>query len=433
MRRKFYNGLSVILIFLSTLVFSACSGSDDKESDTSLVEAVVGSWYYSTDNYIYSLDVMKNGAGSLIVYVYDDKQWLKYTSSLQYAISENTVTVKLQDEEAWSGFLAVTGNSMSITRATDVLMFTRFDGNVGNLKKEIEENILDDEPSYVVPEESYYQSEEDVKAVLNALYTYLRAYEYKQVNLESIRIYGVDLNNNPQSITPSLDEVESTWQAAYKVIIMANTISNALQSSSMEKYLPYLNEALAIRSLVYYNIANLWGNIPYTESSNSLDYPPVYTYEQVIGAVKETLSSIETFNNEDCHINKGTVKALLGEIALCENNKAAASEYLENSFPDFSIAINETEEPGMYKLLGEKIPNYTSDIVRLLRKEAKSETNNIVSDWQSLGPHVWGYWLMLKRTGNAVAVCNCQEYELLMPVPNNEISVNPTLLQNPGY
>lgn len=44
-----------------------------------------------------------------------------------------------------------------------------------------------------------------------------------------------------------------------------------------------------------------------------------------------------------------------------------------------------------------------------------------------------GYWLMLKRTGNAMSVSGCQDYELLMPIPERELDVNPTLVQNPGY
>lgn len=340
--------------------------------------------------------------------------------------------VKLQDEDAWSGALAVTGNSMSVTKGTDVCMFTGFDGNVESLKAEIEENWLDIEPTDQTDNSSFYLSEENIKIALNTLYLGLREYEYNQLNLESIRIYGVDLNKNSKNITPPLNEVDAVWQVAYTVIIRANTIINGLKDSDLAKYWPYRNEALAIRSLVYYNIANLWGTILYTEESEFTN-PSIYTREQAINAVKNTLSSLGSLKNEDFHINEETIKALQGEIALCENDKSAAYSYLGLCTVDFSVFINEAEEPTMYKLFGEKIPNYTSDIIGLLKKEANGNTTDLVSEWQSFGTHVWGYWLMLKRTGNALSVSGCKDYELLMPIPSRELDLMPPLSQNPGY
>lgn len=433
MRQRVVNGLSMLFVFMSLFVFSACGGSENEEKDTTLDNAVVGLWCYSKDNYIYSLNVKKDGTGTLTTYKYESKQWTETTSALQYVISGNMVAVRLQDEDAWSGALAVTGNSMSITKDSDVFMFTGFDGNVETLKTEIEENWIEEEPTNTTIEESYYQSEEDVKAALDALYSSLRTYEYNQLNLESIRIYGYDLNDNPKQITPQSSEVYSTWQAAYKAISVANNIVNALQDKA--EYKAYMNEALAIRSLVYYNIANLWGTIPYiTDNDEAVLYnPSIYTCKQVVGEVKNTLSSLDTFTNENYHINAEMVNALLGEIALCEGDKAEALKRLDDCAADFSVYVNADSEPDIYKQFGEKIPNYTSDIIGLLKKEAESDTADIVSQWQSLGSHTWGYWLMLKRTGNAITVSGCQDYELLMPIPESELAVNPTLTQNPGY
>lgn len=376
----------MLFVFVSLFVFSGCGDSGNKEEETTSDNAVVGLWCYSKDNCIYSLNIKKDGTGTLTIYKYESKQWTETTSTLQYVISGSIVSVRLQDEDAWTGALAVTGNNMSVTKDSDVFIFTGFDGNVESMKTEIEDSWVEEEPTNTTIEESFYQSEGNVKAALASLYLYLRTYEYNQLNLESIRIYGYDLSNNPKQITPQSDEIDATWQAAYKAVSLANNLANALQDKA--EYKEYMNEALAIRSLVYYNVANLWGTIPYTEETESTDSPN-YTCEQVIDKVKTTLSSLDTFTNEDYHINIEMVKALLGEIALCEGDKVEASKYLNDCAADFSVLIS-SDYDVMYKQLGDKIPNYTSDIIGLLKKEADSDTADIVSQWQSLGSHIWG-------------------------------------------
>ena len=45
----------------------------------------------------------------------------------------------------------------------------------------------------------------------------------------------------------------------------------------------------------------------------------------------------------------------------------------------------------------------------------------------------YGYWTALKRMGKAQTVTGCYDYELLMPIPANELALNPSMTQNPGY
>lgn len=45
----------------------------------------------------------------------------------------------------------------------------------------------------------------------------------------------------------------------------------------------------------------------------------------------------------------------------------------------------------------------------------------------------YGYWAALKRMGKAQSVTGCYDYELLMPIPKNEIGLNQNMTQNPGY
>lgn len=442
MKQLALKSLMVLFAFASMLAFVSCDSSDDKSTDekTSLEKAVVGSWYSIDDNYIYLLDIKSGGKGSMTTYKFESNQWTESTTSLQYTISNSIVTVKLQDEDAWSGALAVTGNNMSITRDTSSMMFTRYDGNLDNLKREVEDNWLDLEPGNQTTETNFYYSEENVKTAINALYLYLKTYEYNQLNLENIRIYGYDLHNNAKQISSSSTEIEDTWNSAYNLISNANMIINALQSDDLAKYITYRNEALAIRCLVYYNIANLWGSVPYTETSGEqlLTNPTVYTCEQVMSSVENTLEQLGTSRKEEGqinydYINYETVTAMQGEIALWRNDKTIASQYFEFGTPDFGIILTEQSDPDLYKIFGDRIPNYTADIIALLKQETQGNTSDLVGQWQSLGTHVWGYWAMLKRTNNAMSVSGCQDYELLMPIPSSVIAAMPNIAQNPGY
>lgn len=43
------------------------------------------------------------------------------------------------------------------------------------------------------------------------------------------------------------------------------------------------------------------------------------------------------------------------------------------------------------------------------------------------------YFAFLKRTGLAKAICNIEDYQLLFPIPSNELYSNSQMTQNPGY
>ncbi|MBO7050814.1 MAG: RagB/SusD family nutrient uptake outer membrane protein [Bacteroidaceae bacterium] len=48
-------------------------------------------------------------------------------------------------------------------------------------------------------------------------------------------------------------------------------------------------------------------------------------------------------------------------------------------------------------------------------------------------PEVIGRFSFLKRTGLAKSELGFEDYQLLLPIPSNEIQKNPNLTQNPGY
>ncbi|MBO7314626.1 MAG: hypothetical protein J6U49_03075, partial [Alistipes sp.] len=69
--------------------------------------------------------------------------------------------------------------------------------------------------------------------------------------------------------------------------------------------------------------------------------------------------------------------------------------------------------------------------IALLKRECEGEYTT--AEWLTLNEERYGYWAMLKRTEIAAEVVGCDEYELLMPIPQFEIMRNPQLAQNVGY
>ena len=56
----------------------------------------------------------------------------------------------------------------------------------------------------------------------------------------------------------------------------------------------------------------------------------------------------------------------------------------------------------------------------LLYKEASDDTVGLVDTWYSSSP-IYGMWAALKRLGAAKEKADCEDYQLLMPIPLNEI------------
>ena len=424
-----------LLVSLAVCLMAACSDSDSNGEGT-----LAGSWFISEDNEILVLGISGDGSGAISTHAYDGEEWKTETFSLHYTLTDNLISVQLQGGQAWSGILAITGKSMSITTENEVYMFTRLEaGQLNKLKADIEENWLELEPIPVLPEENAGIDKQQVEALINGLYVSLSEFEVNQLNLENIRLTGYDWRQNRTFISPYSQEVSDTWTYGYTVVNRANLLIERLQDVSIsglsEREIAfYREEALAIRCLVYYNMAHLWNQVVYFEKvpeENNIVDAPVYTFEELLPVLRSSLASISSLHEQDYHIDMETVSALSGELALWEN-KDDALYYLGACNADFSVPVAAYEQD-WYNWLGEEIPNYTATTLDLLRREAYGETDGLVEAWKAAGSPLWGYWAMLKRTGHAVEEAGCEAYEQLMPIPQEALMYSPALSQNPGY
>lgn len=135
----------------------------------------------------------------------------------------------------------------------------------------------------------------------------------------------IDIYNNVQ--LPSNSIIYSFWSRAYKHIYYANSIikgvkeSNSISSTDKNRL---IGEATVIRSMLYYNLSQVFDNIPYTDTTD-------YAYNsqlkkiskiQLMSILEKDLSAIlnglndQYANPERIFINKKTAELLLAKVFL---------------------------------------------------------------------------------------------------------------------
>lgn len=152
-----------------------------------------------------------------------------------------------------------------------------------------------------------------------------------------------------------------------------------------------------------------------------------FAYDEIFSVINDLPVTAADGNLAICR-NAGYL--LQAEIAMALNNKTTASSILSNigsASNDETIIWGFKTEP-----TAATIPIYTNKHVSLYKKECSGNTTNLVTEWANAS-FTYGYWATLKRLGQAQSVTGCYDYELLMPFPQNEISLNNKIKQNPGY
>lgn len=167
-----------------------------------------------------------------------------------------------------------------------------------------------------------------------------------------------DLNRQQffqNSILASNDYIENWWQKSYNLIYACNLAIEKLEDSQLqsEKGNRLLGQALFIRSVVYYYLEEIYGDIPYTTTT---DYE-VNTHLNKTGAT-EVLGSVladveqakgllpqEDFSGDHTTITKSTATAFLARIALelklWEMAKVYSSNLIENTSFTIDVSLDQ--------------------------------------------------------------------------------------------
>jgi len=151
----------------------------------------------------------------------------------------------------------------------------------------------------------------------------------------------------------------SFWNDHYQAIFKANTLLSKLPAINMDAALKarYTAEAKALRALYYFNLLNMFKNVPLLleplTATNMYDVTqatPEAVYAQIEKDLTEAITDLPTtltsIATEAGRLTKGTAKALLGKVYLYEKKNALAAA----QFADVNGTPGGTSQFG-YRLL----------------------------------------------------------------------------------
>lgn len=301
--------------------------------------------------------------------------------------------------------------------------------------------------------------------------------------------------NDPRFVAPissSESNIRKCWIDSYQAL---NMIARLYRADAMYRavYSPYLN---VYRDLCYYQLLTWWGGVVVIPNTGFDGYVDSYVSrtsesgilqmleEELLDAIKDLdekkCVAFATNANDALFVSKDVARILLAKVYMYQQKWAAASELLQqvvdkniysmekvptkytSENKDLILALNfgNGSRASRVNVDGspeDVVPIMTTTDVKLLYAECEihlgnnakaskyiSEVGNIngisgtnvsVEGIKQLRKSLklQDYFAFLKRNGLAMKELGLEKYQLLLPIPQNEINANPNLTQNPGY
>lgn len=373
---------------------------------------------------------------------------------------------------------------------------------VQNIRKFIDGNgdgILDDKDANFDqnPTENFtegsFKNEEAYHDVLAKSYDRVRSYFEKMLVLDAVRCKLIDYNLNISSDNTVLKEV---WTQAYQAIHALNLIIIHSEDDTNSYAKPYYFTSQVWRALLYLDMVQHWGDVPFITKSLSMDemFVPRTDKTQIFNALlinlNESLPCLkEKPEHNQMFVSQDLANVLIAAIQLELKEYSAAETCFEkiinkrnklsldntvysdinNSEAIFTLAFPENEDYQPFQVFSQYLKkgnlhpiyrntsihlnyaetllalNKTPELLTVLNK-VRTEGNMQPLQESSLNPeyeiaNLWkkfigsdyGYFGLLKRLEIAVELLDIQSYQQLYPIPITELLLNPNISQNPGY
>lgn len=198
--------------------------------------------------------------------------------------------------------------------------------------------------------QSAYKTEADFAVAINGVYDALQlpgTYGKVYLLLNEMRSDNTLNGGGANGIAATLQEIDlfkeistatelsTSWSDSYKGIARCNIILDKIDASVVPDALKkrYKGEALYIRSLLYFNLATIFGNIPMqltdVASPSDVDlkqYPATEVYAQIIKDLiaAEPLLPAKYTGADLGRVTSGAVNTLLGKVYLTNGDKTSA-------------------------------------------------------------------------------------------------------------
>ena len=214
------------------------------------------------------------------------------------------------------------------------------------------DDFLDKEPTNYAPQAKLFSTAQGVNSALIGCYSDFQNYNYYGRNFILIGdVYADNAKLSTQntgnfssfynfSVTADDEDLKAFWSIAYKIINNADNIIKACRDSSRNDLNETIyGEALAIRSLAYFDLLRMFANkssfstegIPI--ANDTIPYPsrtPVRTvYAQIINDLRQAETLLDNADVTPFRFNKYSVEALLTLAYISDNQRTKAIETAE--------------------------------------------------------------------------------------------------------
>lgn len=301
--------------------------------------------------------------------------------------------------------------------------------------------------------------------------------------------------NDPSFVAPirsSESNIHNCYINSYQAL---NMIARLYRADAMYRavYSPYLN---VYRDMCYYQMLIWWGGVVVVPNAGFEGYADSYVprtsessilqmlEEELVEAIRnldeKKCVAFATNANDALFVSKDVARILLAKVYMYQQKWAAASNLLqqvvdkniysmekvptkytsENKDLILALKVGNESRDSRVNVDGspEKVvPIMTTTDVKLLYAECEihlgnnakaskyiSEVDNVngifgtsvsVEGIKQLRKSLklQDYFAFLKRNGLAMKELGLEKYQLLLPIPQDEINANPSLNQNPGY
>ena len=292
------------------------------------------------------------------------------------------------------------------------------------------------------------------------------------------------LSEQKEPFSPQDISIRDCWGKYYSALNYLTTIKS-VDVNSLNCYQPYLNTYIA---LTYYQLTSLWGGVPYfVEKRNDGEFAIPRTEEGVIlnelsSLLKDAITHLEEKKNDSfsdansaLFVSKDVARVLLAYIYCNQNKYSQALPLLEKVISNGYYSLVHSDRPVEFANNSECILGFRMDtrsrescypcldykevilnaaechyyLGNLSQAEdyidqvckAKSITvdkSNLIESIAAVRRIInsTNYLVFIRRNNlgkRIFGLSDSQTYQLLWPIPYNELMTNPSMTQNPGY
>ena len=292
------------------------------------------------------------------------------------------------------------------------------------------------------------------------------------------------LSEPKEPFSPQDISIRVCWSNYYKALNYLTTIKS-VDANSLNCYQPYLNTYIA---LTYYQLTSHWGGVPYfVEKRNNGDFAIPRTSERevlegLVTLLEDAMPDLEEKKNDSFSdsnsaffVSKDVARVLLAYIYCNQNKYSQALPLLEKVISNGYYSLVHSDRPAEFAnnsecILGFKMDTRSGeschpclDYKEVILNAAEChyylgnlsqaedyidqvcKAKGITVDKSNLIESIATVRRMINSTNYLVFIrrnnlgkrvfglSDSQTYQLLWPIPFNELMTNPSMTQNPGY